>query len=121
MKIIDLSPETQSYIEIIRNQMEKLGCLEEADKANLDLLASQVEIYLRAMKDLDKNGLSVTDTKNRVVVNPAFNVQRSAMALITSLMKELSISARQRRFLTSAGQTNEEDPMDVFLKEMQNE
>ena len=112
MKIIDLSPETQSYIEIIRNQMEKLGCLEEADKANL---------YLRAMKDLDKNGLSVTDTKNRVVVNPAFNVQRSAMALITSLMKELSISARQRRFLISAGQTSEDDPMDLFLKEMQND
>lgn len=120
MKIIKLSPETQEYIDTITAQMEKIGFLEDADRKNIDLLASQYELYVRAVKDLDTNGFTVTDKQNRKVVNPAFNIQRSAMTNIISLMRELSLSARQRRLLTSAGQTEEEDPMDLFLNKMQN-
>lgn len=121
MKIIELSPETKEYIDTITAQMEKIGFLEDADKKNIDLLASQYELYVRAVKDLDTNGFTITDIKNRRVVNPAFNIQRSAMTNIISLMRELSLSARQRRLLTSAGQVeDEEDPMDLFLNKMQN-
>lgn len=120
MKIIELSPETKEYIDTITAQMEKIGFLEDADRKNIDLLASQYELYVRAVKDLDTNGFTITDTKNRRVVNPAFNIQRSAMTNIISLMRELSLSARQRRLLTNAGQVEEEDPMDLFLNKMQN-
>lgn len=120
MKIIELSPETKEYIDTITAQMEKIGFLEDADRKNIDLLASQYELYVRAVKDLDTNGFTITDTKNRRVVNPAFNIQRSAMTNIISLMRELSLSARQRRLLTNAGQVDEEDPMDLFLNKMQN-
>lgn len=120
MKIIELSPETKEYIDTITAQMEKIGFLEDADRKNIDLLASQYELYVRAVKDLDTNGFTITDTKNRKVVNPAFNIQRSAMTNILGLIRELSLSARQRRLLTSAGQVEEEDPMDLFLNKMQN-
>lgn len=121
MKIIELSPETQEYIDTITAQMEKIGFLEEADRKNIDLLASQYELYVRAVKDLDKNGFTTRDKLNRTVTNPAFAIQRSAMTNIISLMRELSLSARQRRLLTSAGQTEEEDPMDLFLQNMEKE
>lgn len=122
MKIIELSPETKEYIDTITAQMEKIGFLEDADRKNIDLLASQYELYVRAVKDLDTNGFTITDIKNRRVVNPAFNIQRSAMTNIISLMRELSLSARQRRLLTSAGQVeDEEDPMDLFLQKMEKE
>ena len=75
----------------------------------------------RALDDLEKNGLTAVDKVGRSTVNPAFNIQRSAMANIIALMKELSISARQRRLLTSAGQTEEVDPMDEFLQKINND
>ena len=112
--------KTDHYMDVITRQMEKLGFLEEADRENLDLLRTQISLYYRALEELDKNGLTAYDKVGRLSVNPAFTIQRSAMTNILSLIKELSISARQRRLLTSAGQTNEEDPMDQFLKEMQN-
>ena len=121
MEIINLSQKTKDYIDTITQQMEKLGVLEEADKKNIELLASQYELYVRAIDDLDENGFTCKDKLNRTVTNPAFNVQRSAMANIIALMKELSLSARQRRLLTSAGQTEEEDPMDLFLNKVNNE
>lgn len=115
------SKETEEYMSVIEKQMESLGVLEEADKENLKLLKIQIELYYRAVDELEETGLTVTDQKGRLVMNPAFTVQRSAITNVIALMKELSLSARQRRLLTSAGQTNEEDPMDVFLREMSNE
>lgn len=115
------SKETEEYMSVIEKQMESLGVLEEADKENLKLLKIQIELYYRAVEELEEHGLTCVDQKGRMVMNPAFTVQRSAITNVIALMKELSLSARQRRLLTSAGQTNEEDPMDVFLREMSNE
>lgn len=113
-----ISDKTNRYIEIVKKQMESIGVLDDADKENLDFLTTQVELYNRALDDLEKNGLTAKDKVGRSTVNPAFNIQRSAMANIIALMKELSISARQRRLLTSAGQVEEADPMDEFLEKI---
>ena len=40
------------------------------------------------------------------------------MVNIVSLIRELSLSARQRRLLSTAGQVDESDPMDIFLDKM---
>lgn len=116
-----ISDKTNRYIEVVKKQMESIGVLDDADKENLEFLTTQVELYNRALDDLEKNGLTAKDKVGRSTVNPAFNIQRSAMANIIALMKELSISARQRRLLTSAGQTEETDPMDEFLQKINND
>lgn len=116
-----ISDKTNRYIEVVKKQMESIGVLDDADKENLEFLTTQVELYNRALDDLEKNGLTAKDKVGRSTVNPAFNIQRSAMANIIALMKELSISARQRRLLTSAGQTEEVDPMDEFLQKISND
>lgn len=110
--------KTDHYMDVITKQMEKLGVLEDADRENLDLLRTQISLYYRALEELEKGGLTCYDKVGRLSVNPAFTIQRSAMVNVLSLLKELSISARQRRLLTSAGQTNEEDPLDEFLADM---
>lgn len=116
-----ISEKTQRYIDVIKKEMESIGVLSDADVENLEFLTTQVELYNRAIDDLDTNGFTTVDKLNRTVTNPAFAIQRSAMTNIISLMKELSLSARQRRLLTSAGQTEEEDPMDLFLNKVNNE
>ncbi len=110
--------KTNQYMEVITKQMESIGFLEDADRENLDLLRTQISLYYRALEDLETNGLTARDKVGRATVNPAFNIQRSAIANVISLLKELSISARQRRLLTSAGQTEENDPMDEFLNKI---
>ncbi len=113
-----ISDKTQKYIDVIKREMEAIGVLSDADKENLEFLTTQVELYNRALDELELKGLTVVDKQNRTVVNPAFNVQRSAMANIVSLMKELSISARQRRLLVKDEMTDEPDPLDDFLSDM---
>ena len=48
------SEETQRYIETVQRQLEDLGVLEDADRENLQFLGEQVELYHRAMKELDE-------------------------------------------------------------------
>ena len=110
--------KADNYIKIVKKQMESIGVLEEVDKENLELLRAQVSLYYQALEELDTNGLIVTGAKGRMP-NPAFSIERSAIQNITSLLRELSISARQRRFLTRDEIINEEDPMDEFLSKMQ--
>ena len=109
------SEKTKKYIEVITKEMESIGVLEEADRENLGLLKTQYELYIRALDDIEKNGLTYVDKSGKSHTNPAFSVQRSAMQNITALLRELSISARQRRFLTKDAIVQEVDPMDEFL------
>ncbi len=112
------SERTEIYISTITKEMESIGVLEEADKENLGLLKTQYELYVRALDDIEKNGLTYIDKYDHKHTNPAFSVQRSAMQNITALLRELSISARQRRFLTKDAIVQTEDPMDEFLNSM---
>lgn len=112
--------KTDHYMEVVTKQMEKLGYLEDADRENLDLLRTQISLYYRALEELEKNGLTCYDKVGRLSVNPAFTIQRSAMSNIISLLKELSISARQRRMLIKDEVTDELDPLDVFMEGMRN-
>ena len=110
--------KTDHYMEVITKQMEKLGFLEDADRENLELLRTQISLYYRALEELEQSGLTVTDKQNRTVVNPLFNVQRSAMVNIMGLIRELSLSARQRRMLVKDDIAEEHDPLDDFLSDM---
>ena len=105
-------------MSVIEKQMENIGMLEDADRENLNLLKIQVELYYRAVDELEKTGLTCVDQKGRMVMNPAFTVQRSAMVNIIALMKELSLSARQRRMLIKDEIAETHDPLDDFLDSM---
>lgn len=113
---MELSERTKNYVKIVREQLEKLGVLEKADEENLKFLAEQTELYNRAMDELDRTGLTILDNKGKTVVNPVFQVSRSAMTQITALMKELSVSCRQRRILVKDNFVQEDDAMDLFLQ-----
>jgi len=109
--------KADNYIKIVRKQMESIGVLEDVDKENLELLRAQVSLYYQALEELEAHGLIVDGPRGKTQ-NPAFAIERSAIQNITSLLRELSISARQRRFLTRDDIISEVDPMDEFLNKM---
>lgn len=115
---MQISDKTKKYIEVVKREMENIGVLTDADRENLEFLQSQVELYNRALDELEVHGLTCVDQKGRMVMNPAFTVQRSAMVNIIALLKELSISARQRRMLLKDDMADEHDPLDDFLSDM---
>jgi len=118
LKSMKISEKTQKYIDVIKREMEKIGVMSDADRENLEFLTTQLELYNRALDELEDKGLTCYDKVGRLTVNPAFTIQRSAMVNILGLMKELSISARQRRMLLKDDMAEEHDPLDDFLADM---
>lgn len=109
--------KADNYIKIVEKQMESIGVLEDVDKENLNLLKTQVQLYYQALEEIETNGLIVKSPRG-MVQNPAFSIERSAIQNITALLRELSISARQRRFLTRDEIIKEDDALDEFLNIM---
>lgn len=116
---MELSEKTKKYIETVKAQLSEDGVMTETDEQNLNFLAEAVELYYRGLDELDRTGLVVTDNKNRVVANPAFSIVRSSQGTITALMKELSVSLRQRRMLKKDNMVNEESPISQLFDMMQ--
>ena len=115
---MNLSEKTKKYIEVIEKQLSDSGILEDADRENLQFLAEAVELYHRGLDALEEGGLIVTDQKGRVVANPAFSIVRSSQSTITALLKELSVSARQRRLMTKDAMIDDSSPLDDFVEKV---
>lgn len=111
-------PYAKEYIEKVEQTLTEMGCFEEVDAFNLDLLGDSLTLYLRAKEELDKNGLVVTDQKGRKVANPCVGLVKNQQGVIISFMKELSISLRQRRFLVRDNMGDDDSPMDDLFAEL---
>lgn len=108
----------KTYIAQVEKTLDEMGCFETIDGFNLDLLGDSLSLYLRAKEELDKNGLVVRDDRGRMVANPCVALVKNQQGVIIALMKELSISLRQRRFLTRDNIVVEENPLDKFLDQV---
>lgn len=114
--MITLREETKNYISIVREELEKMKVLEPIDIENLNFLSTQVELYNRAMENIDTNGLTVINAHHETVANPAISIQRNAMSAIVSLLKELSISTRQRRMLIKDNIIDQSSPIEKLFE-----
>lgn len=104
-------PYAKEYIEKVEQTLTDMGCFEEVDGYNLDLLGDSITLYLKAKEELDKNGLTVIDQHGRMVANPCVGLVKNQQGVIISFMKELSLSLRQRRFLMKDNMASEETPI----------
>ena len=111
-------PFAKSYIQKVEDTLMQMGCFEEVDKFNLDLLGDSLSLYLKGKEELDKYGLLFTSDSGRKTANPCMQLVKSQQGVIIQLMKELSISLRQRRFL-QRDSIIDNDPMDEFLNKME--
>lgn len=112
-------PYAKTYIDKVEETFKKMGCFEDVDKFNLDLLGDSLTLYLKAKEELDRNGLVVTDNKGRMVANPCVGLIKNQQGVIISFMKELSLSLRQRRFLLNSEMVKEDDPISKLFEDME--
>jgi P27 family predicted phage terminase small subunit len=87
----DFLVKTQNYL------FKKNGVIDFADQQLLAMLASQIEVYISSVKDLNKSGLVIT-FNNGVTVgpNPHINIADKALNRIVQIMKELELSPKAR-------------------------
>lgn len=113
------SSEVQQYMNnVINCLIEDYGKIPESWRISLDLIADNVDIYLKAKKDIDENGLFYEDLAERVQRNPAYTVMTTAQTKLTDLLKAFALTPMSKSKMKAFNAS--EETSDDYIKYLTN-
>ncbi len=106
------SQEVQEYMSnVVQCLKEDYGQIPASWRISLDLIADNVDIYLKAKADIDKNGLLRVDAHGRTFKNQNVAIMNVAQRNLTDLLKSFALtpmSKSKMKMLKAGGETVEE-------------
>lgn len=114
---VKLQKEVNSYINKVVDFLNKEEKIKEVDEMGLNLLATNYQIYLMALKDITENGISSTGSRGNNIPNPSVKIMNDAQIQITKLFEKFGLSPKDREKLkTNSDSDEEESPLTQFFK-----
>lgn len=112
----------KKYPEKVQKYMQNvIDCLKQDYKeipsswrVSLDLIADNVDIYLKAKEDIDKNGLIRKDTHNRTFKNQCFPLMTTAQDHIIKLLQSFALTPMSKSKMKNV-EFDDESPLDEFI------
>ncbi len=74
----DIEKEAKNYIQNVVNMLEDNGLMEDVDTAALTMLARNYSMFIKASKQLEKDGLTVTSDRGNMALHPAIKIAKDA-------------------------------------------
>ena len=87
----DIEEEAKNYISDVVKMLEINGVMEDVDTAALTMLARNYSTFIKASKQLEKDGLTVTSDRGNIAAHPAIKIANDAQ---TKAMKKVSSSLK---------------------------
>ena len=109
-----IEKEAAEYIQGVLAELENRGVLENIDNAALDMLARNYSTFIKASKQLEIDGLTVTSDRGKIAPHPlAKDAQTQAM----KVMLEFGLTAKARTKLPKMDKTDDEEstPLEQFI------
>lgn len=75
---MDIEAEAKSYMESVCDMLESNGVMENVDTAALTMLARNYSMFIKASKQLEKDGLTVTSDRGNIAPHPAIKIAKDA-------------------------------------------
>jgi len=74
----DIEKEAMEYMEDVCEMLENNGVMENVDTAALTMLARNYSMFIKANKQLEKDGLTVTSDRGNISPHPAIKIAKDA-------------------------------------------
>ena len=74
----DIEKEAKDYIKDVLEMLETNGVIENVDNAALTMLARNYSMFIKANKQLEKEGLTVTSDRGNIAAHPAIKIAKDA-------------------------------------------
>lgn len=113
----DIEQEAMDYIHEVVTMLEKAGLMESVDSAALTMLARNYSIFIKASKQLEKDGLTVSSDRGNLSPHPAIKIAKDSEMICIKLMEKFGLTVKDRSKLPALG-ANEENPLEAFVKGM---
>lgn len=113
----DIEDEAKKYITDVCDMLESNGVMESVDTAALTMLARNYSTFIKASKQLEKDGLTVVSDRGNIAAHPAIKIAKDAQTSAMKVMAEFGLTAKARTKLPKLEASNTPDtPLVEFLK-----
>ncbi|MCM1439611.1 MAG: phage terminase small subunit P27 family [Roseburia sp.] len=91
--------------------------MEQVDTAALTMLARNYSVFIKASKQLEKDGLTVTSDRGNIAAHPAIKIANDAQTKAMKVMTEFGLTAKARTKLPKLeANTGTDSPFESFMK-----
>ena len=113
----DIEHEAKNYIQDVLEMLESNGVMEDVDTAALTMLARNYSMFIKASKQLEKDGLTVVSDRGNLSPHPAIKIAKDAQTQAMKVMAEFGLTAKARTKLPKLeANTATDSPLEAFIK-----
>lgn len=101
----------------VLEMLESNGVMESVDTAALTMLSRNYSVFIKASKQLEKDGLTVLSDRGNLSPHPAIKIANDAQTKAMKVMVEFGLTAKARTKLPKLdANTGNDSPLEAFIK-----
>ena len=113
----DIEKEAKDYMKDVILMLEDNSLMKDVDNAALTMLARNYSMFIKASKQLEKDGLTVVSDRGNIAPHPAIKIAKDAQIQAMKVMEKFGLSAKDRTKIAKLNSGNQElSPLEQFVK-----
>ena len=106
----DIEKEAKAYMKDVIAML--------VDNAALTMLARNYSMFIKAQKQLEKDGLTVTSDRGNISPHPAIKIAKDAQIQAMKVMEKFGLTAKDRTKIQKLNSNSKElSPLEKFVKD----
>lgn len=114
----DIEKEAKDYMTNVIKMLEENGVMKDVDTAALTMLARNYSMFIKASKQLELEGLTVTSDRGNIAPHPAIKIAKDAQTQAMRVMEKFGLTAKDRTKIAKLSDNSKElSPLEQFVKD----
>ena len=113
----DIEKEAKDYMKDVILMLEDNSLMKDVDNAALTMLARNYSMFIKASKQLEKDGLTVVSDRGNIAPHPAIKIAKDAQIQAMKVMEKFGLTANDRTKIAKLNSGDKElSPLEQFVK-----
>ena len=113
----DIEKEAKDYMKDVILMLEDNSLMKNVDNAALTRLARNYSMFIKASKQLEKDGLTVVSDRGNIAPHPAIKIAKDAQIQAMKVMEKFGLTAKDRTKIAKLNSGDKElSPLEQFVK-----
>lgn len=114
----DIEKEAKDYMKDVILMLEDNSLMKNVDNAALTMLARNYSMFIKASKQLEKDGLTVVSDRGNIAPHPAIKIAKDAQIQAMKVMEKFGLTAKDRTKIAKLSDNCKElSPLEQFVKD----
>ena len=114
----DIEKEAKEYMKNVIQMLDESGVMQDVDNAALTMLARNYSMFIKASKQLEKDGLTVVSDRGNIAPHPAIKIAKDAQIQAMKVMEKFGLTAKDRTKIAKLSDNSKElSPLEQFIKD----